>query len=106
MVQELLRFREDVFPNYIEENFLQELQRLASVERRQTSSSTGRLLVEFSRSPARLKCHETYPFWLAACIFSFYPVLLWPSRCTACFQDIPSFLWQGSPSRWTRSFWP
>ena len=51
MVQELLRFREDVFPNYTQENFLRELQTLASVERRETSSSTGRLLVEFLRSP-------------------------------------------------------
>ena len=51
MVQELLRFREDVFPNYTQENFLRELQTLASVERSQTSSSTGRLLVEFSRNP-------------------------------------------------------
>ncbi len=51
MVQELLRFREDIFPKYTEENFLQELQALASIERRQTSSSTGRLLVEFLRHP-------------------------------------------------------
>ena len=51
MFQELLRFREAVFPNYTQENFLRELQTLASVERRETSSSTGRLLVEFLRSP-------------------------------------------------------
>ena len=51
MFQELLRFREDVFPNYTQENFLRELQTLASIKRSQTSSSTGRLLVEFSRNP-------------------------------------------------------
>ncbi len=51
MVQELLRFREDIFPNYTLENFLRKLQTLASVERTEPSSSTGRLLVEYSRKP-------------------------------------------------------
>ncbi len=51
MVQELLRFREDIFPNYTLETFLGELRKLASVERTEPSSSTGRLLVEFSRKP-------------------------------------------------------
>ena len=51
MVQELLRFREDIFPNYTLENFLGELRKHASVDRTEPSSSTGRLLVEFSRKP-------------------------------------------------------
>ena len=51
MVQELLRFREDIFPNYSLETFLAELRKIASVDRTETSSSTGRLLVEYTRKP-------------------------------------------------------
>ncbi len=50
MVQELLRLREDVFPDYTRENFLARLQSCARVERTGPESSTGRLLVEFARN--------------------------------------------------------
>ena len=49
MVQELLRFRDDIFPDYTVDHFLQHLGRHASIERKAPSSSTGRLLVEYSR---------------------------------------------------------
>ena len=49
MVQELLRFRDDIFPDYTVDHFLQHLGRSASIERQAPSSSTGRLLVEYSR---------------------------------------------------------
>ena len=64
VVQELHRFREDVFPNYTQENFLREFQTLASVEWRETSSSTGRLLVKFSPNPRDVNATKnTFSHW-------------------------------------------
>jgi len=50
MVQELLKLRRDIFPDYTQENFLACVRSLARVERTESSSSTGRLLVQFSRN--------------------------------------------------------
>jgi ribosomal protein L11 methylase PrmA len=49
MVQELLRFRKDCFPDYTEENFLEKLSSIADIEKSETVSSTGRLLVAYRR---------------------------------------------------------
>ncbi len=49
MIQELLQLRQDIFPEYTQDNFLACVRSLAKIERSVTSSSTGRLLVEFSR---------------------------------------------------------
>jgi ribosomal protein L11 methylase PrmA len=51
MVQKLLRLRKDIFPDYTRERFLTHLGAHAAVEQMVSSSSTGRLLVEFSRDP-------------------------------------------------------
>ncbi len=49
MVQELLRFRKDCFPDYTEENFLYRLSIIAEIERSETISSSGRLMVSYRR---------------------------------------------------------
>ncbi len=49
MVQILLRLREDIFPQYTEENFLECLAKHAKVVKTETISSSGRLLVWFER---------------------------------------------------------
>ena len=49
MVQELLRFRKDGFQDYTEENFLYRLRALAEIEKSETISSSGRLLVAYRR---------------------------------------------------------
>lgn len=51
MVQELLRFRKDCFPDYTEENFLNCLRARAEIENSETISSAGRLLVSYRRKP-------------------------------------------------------
>jgi ribosomal protein L11 methylase PrmA len=50
MVQELLKLRQDIFPDYHEQAFLAHLRCIASVGRSIPSSASGRLLVEFTRS--------------------------------------------------------
>ncbi len=52
MVQELLRFRPDIFPDYHEEAFLAHVGAVARVEGTTRTSSAGRLLVEFTRHGA------------------------------------------------------
>lgn len=49
MVEELLRLRSDVFPDYTEENFLALVESRARVVKRAKVSSSGRLLVWFDR---------------------------------------------------------
>jgi ribosomal protein L11 methylase PrmA len=49
MVQELLRLREDIFPNYSAENFLAYIRAQAQIIKIQTVSASGRLLVWFRR---------------------------------------------------------
>jgi ribosomal protein L11 methylase PrmA len=49
MVQELLRFRKDCFPDYTEEHFLNCLRARAEIEKSETISSAGRLLVSYRR---------------------------------------------------------
>jgi ribosomal protein L11 methylase PrmA len=49
MVQSLLRLREDIFPNYTPETFLNYLTRIASITGTEVVSSTGRLLVSYTR---------------------------------------------------------
>lgn len=49
MVQELLRFRQDIFPGYTEENFLALVSSRARVVRSEKVSASGRLLVWFDR---------------------------------------------------------
>jgi hypothetical protein len=49
MVQELLRFRKDIFPDYTKENFLRCLGSTAAVEKLETVSSTGRLVVSYRK---------------------------------------------------------
>lgn len=49
MVQELLSLREDIFPNYTEEYFLKCVEANGKVERKETVTKSGRLLVAYSR---------------------------------------------------------
>jgi hypothetical protein len=49
MVQELLRLREDIFPDYTVETFLAHIQARGQIIKTQTISSSGRLLVWFRR---------------------------------------------------------
>jgi len=51
MVQVLLRFRKDIFPDYTRDRFLATLSSIAHIGRKAAVSATGRLLVEFFRSP-------------------------------------------------------
>lgn len=48
MVRELLRLREDIFPQYTQDNFLACVKSLANIDQTATITSTARLLVEFS----------------------------------------------------------
>lgn len=48
-VRELLRLREDVFPNYSEENFERALRARARIHRTEQVCSTGRKLYWFER---------------------------------------------------------
>ena len=50
MVQELLRHREDIFPNYTEEFFLQHIETKATLVKTKVVSKSGRLLVWYARS--------------------------------------------------------
>ena len=50
MVQELLRHREDIFPNYTEEFFLQHIATKATLVKTKVVSKSGRLLVWYARS--------------------------------------------------------
>jgi ribosomal protein L11 methylase PrmA len=49
MVQSLLRYREDIFPDYTKETFLNYLDRSAKITNTEIVSSTGRLLVAYTR---------------------------------------------------------
>ena len=49
MVQQLLRFREDIFPDYDEENFLEYVGGMARIENREHVAENGRLLVSYDR---------------------------------------------------------
>ncbi len=49
MVQQLLCFRNDIFPEYTEESFLRFVGSLARIERTEKISASGRLLVWFDR---------------------------------------------------------
>ena len=49
MVQALLRLREDIFPNYTEENFREYISRHARIVKAQVVSKSGRLLIEYAR---------------------------------------------------------
>lgn len=49
MVQQMLKLREDIFPDYTEENFLRAVQERGRVVRQQTVSQSGRLLVWYQR---------------------------------------------------------
>ncbi len=49
MIQELLKLREDIFPDYDEESFLAHLRRHARIVRTETVSATGRLLLRYER---------------------------------------------------------
>jgi hypothetical protein len=49
MVQSLLRHREDIFSDYTKEAFLNYLDRNAKITRTEIVSSTGRLLVSYTR---------------------------------------------------------
>ena len=49
MVQQLLQFREDIFPEYTQEQFLARLGSIAQITQTATVSTSGRVLVEFSR---------------------------------------------------------
>jgi ribosomal protein L11 methylase PrmA len=51
MVRELLRFRKDGFPDYTEEAFLNCLGALAGIEKSETVSGAGRLLVAYRKKP-------------------------------------------------------
>lgn len=50
MVQELLRFREDIFPEYTEEFFLGHIGQHARIVKQETVSASGRLLIWYDRS--------------------------------------------------------
>lgn len=50
MVQELLRLREDIFPDYTAECFLAHIEARGKVVRQQTVSESGRLLVMFENN--------------------------------------------------------
>jgi ribosomal protein L11 methylase PrmA len=50
MVQELLRFREDIFPNYTKEYFLAHIKKTAVIKRQLTVSASGRLLIWYDRT--------------------------------------------------------
>jgi ribosomal protein L11 methylase PrmA len=45
MVQQLLKLREDIFPNYTQENFLAAIERRSRIVRQETVSNSGRILV-------------------------------------------------------------
>ena len=49
MVQQLLRLREDIFPDYTAESFLHHLGERARIVRQETVSDSGRLMVLFER---------------------------------------------------------
>lgn len=49
MVQELLALREDIFPDYAEEAFLQHLKRFARIVKTETVTASGRKLIWFAR---------------------------------------------------------
>lgn len=49
MVQELLALREDIFPDYSEETFLQHLKRFARLVKTETITASGRKLIWFAR---------------------------------------------------------
>jgi ribosomal protein L11 methylase PrmA len=51
MVQALLRHRNDIFPNYTKETFLNSFTGKASISSTEIASSTGRLLVSYRRQP-------------------------------------------------------
>lgn len=50
MVQTLLQIREDIFPTYTEERFMQEIQARARVIKTQSVSASGRTLIWYDRS--------------------------------------------------------
>ena len=50
MVQQLLLLREDIFPDYTQENFLRALERRSRIVRQETVSKSGRLLVWYQRA--------------------------------------------------------
>ena len=50
MVVELLRLREDIFPDYNEEHFVRCLQQRARIVTSETVSASGRKLFAFERS--------------------------------------------------------
>jgi ribosomal protein L11 methylase PrmA len=52
MVIELLRLREDIFPDYNEESFVRSLQQRARIVARETISASGRKLFAFERTTA------------------------------------------------------
>ncbi len=49
MVQELLRFRKDIFPDYTDEHFLHCLRSIAEIENSETVSDSRRLMVSYRK---------------------------------------------------------